>query len=116
MQHRGSNSRPNFRCAVCDAELGPKPWLGASPDLYTACGCYAQKEQAVRIPSSTEKVQAILDARQDVAEYLGSIDKLDVFASFTKDEICGLIRAAQDGVQKSLHRQLASAMSDEIPF
>lgn len=68
-------------------------------------------------PSSEEKVQAILDARQDVAEYLQSIGKIEAFNEFTKDEICGLIRAAQDGVQKSLHRQAGDGFTDdEIPF
>jgi len=71
----------------------------------------------VRLPSNQEKVQAILDARKDVAEYLQSIGKIDVFADFTKDDICGLIRAAQDGVQRSLHEQLRNAvLDDEIPF
>jgi len=61
-------------------------------------------------------VQAILDARKDVAEYLQSIGKMEAFADFSKDDICGLIRAAQDGVQASLHRQLNDAMNGEIPF
>lgn len=71
----------------------------------------------MRLPSNQEKVQAILDARKDVAEYLQSIGKIEVFADFSKDDICGLIRAAQDGVQKSLHEQLRHAvLDDEIPF
>ena len=71
----------------------------------------------MRLPSNQEKVQAILDARKDVAEYLQSIGKIDAFADFTKDDICGLIRAAQDGVQRSLHEQLRNAvLDDEIPF
>lgn len=70
----------------------------------------------IRKPSPQEKVQAILDARKPVAEYLISIGKVEAFASFTKDEICGLIRAAQEGVQASLHRQLDAALEDEIPF
>ena len=70
----------------------------------------------IRKPSPSEKTQAILDARAPVAEYLQSIGKIEVLASFTKDEICGLIRAAQEGVQESLHRQLADALEDEIPF
>lgn len=70
----------------------------------------------MRLPSPSEKVTAILDARADVAAYLESIGKMDVMASFSRDEICGLIRAAQDGVQKSLHRQLADVMDGEIPF
>jgi hypothetical protein len=70
----------------------------------------------MRLPSASEKVTAILDARADVAEYLTSIGKIEVMASFSRDEICGLIRAAQDGVQKSLHRQLGDAMDGEIPF
>jgi len=70
----------------------------------------------IRIPSNEEKVQAILDAREDVAEYLNGIGKLEAFADFTRDEICGLIKAASVGVQKSLHRQLDSAMNDELPL
>ena len=71
----------------------------------------------MRLPSNQEKVQAILDARKDVAEYLQSIGKIEAFADFTKDDICGLIRAAQDGVQRSLHEQLRNAvLDDEIPF
>jgi hypothetical protein len=74
-------------------------------------------------PSPTEKVQAILDARKDVFEFLQSIGKVHVFDDFTKDDIAGLIRAAQEGVQNSLQRQAASgfgaggnAIDDEIPF
>jgi hypothetical protein len=71
-------------------------------------------------PSPDEKVQAILDARQQVAEYLQSIGKIDAFATFSKDDICGLIRAAHEGVHESLKRQGAAAMGaipdDEIPF
>jgi hypothetical protein len=71
----------------------------------------------MRLPSPQEKVQAILDARKDVAEYLQSIGRIEAFADFTKDDICGLIRAATDGVQKSLHEQLRSVvLDDEIPF
>lgn len=71
----------------------------------------------MRLPSPQEKIKAILDARQDVAEYLQSIGKIDAFADFSKDDICGLIRAATDGVQKSLHEQLRHAVTDdEIPF
>ncbi len=71
----------------------------------------------MRIPCQEEKIQAILDARQDLAEYLSSIGKLQVFDNFTKDEICGLIKAAQMGVQKSLRRQVEQAFEDaEIPF
>ena len=70
----------------------------------------------MRLPSNQEKIQAILDARKDVAEYLQGIGKIEAFENFTKDEICGLIRAAQDGVQKSLHNQLADSINGEIPF
>lgn len=71
----------------------------------------------MRMPSNAEKVQAILDARKDVAEYLQSIGKIEAFNDFTKDEICGLIRAAQDGVQQSLRRQIDAMFEDqEIPF
>lgn len=71
-------------------------------------------------PSPEEKVQAILDARQQVAEYLKSIGKIDAFNNFSKDEICGLIRAAQEGVQASFQRQASQSLGtipdDEIPF
>ena len=71
----------------------------------------------MKLPSKQEKIQAILDARKNVAEYLQSIGKVEVFNDFTKDDICGLIKAAQDGVQQSLHRQLGEAFEDsEIPF
>lgn len=98
--------------------LGPRPWLGTVTEPYTACGCAPKpKEQDdMRLPTNQEKVQAILDARTDVAEYLKSIGKMEAFAGFSKDEICGLIRAAAEGVNKSFHRQLKSALEDEIPF
>lgn len=70
----------------------------------------------IRKPTNKEKIQAILDARQPVAAYLQGIGKLEAFNDFTKDEICGLIRAATDGVQDSLHRQSGAAFDDEIPF
>ena len=70
----------------------------------------------MRLPTQSEKVQAILDARADVATFLQSIGKIEAFNDFTKDDICGLIRAAQDGVQKSLHTQIGSSLDDEIPF
>lgn len=67
-------------------------------------------------PTPEEKVQAILDTVKPVAEYLQSIGKIEAFNNFTKDEICGLIRCAQDGVQESLKRQCANGLEDEIPF
>lgn len=67
-------------------------------------------------PSKTEKIQAIQDTVKPVAEYLQSIGKIEAFNDFTKDEICGLIRVAQDGVQESLHRQLGRVIDDEVPF
>lgn len=70
----------------------------------------------MRLPTNSEKVQAILDARRDVADYLQKIGKIEAFVSFSADDICGLIRAAQEGVQKSLHRQINSSLDDEIPF
>lgn len=71
----------------------------------------------MRLPTAQEKVQAILDARKPVAEYLQSIGKIEAFADFSKDDMCGLIRAAQEGVQASLHEQLRNAvLDDEIPF
>ena len=70
----------------------------------------------IRTPSNEEKIKSILDARQLVAEYLQSIGKIEAFNSFSKDEICGLIRAAHDGVQQSLKDQLHDTLEDEIPF
>ena len=67
-------------------------------------------------PSPQEKVQAILDTVKPVAEYLQSIGKIEAFKDFSKDEICGLIRVAQDGVQGSLRKQCKQAFDDEIPF
>lgn len=65
-------------------------------------------------PTAQEKVQAILDARQPVAEYLQSIGKIEAFDNFSKDDICGLIRAASDGVQDSLKVQCRDAFNGEI--
>jgi hypothetical protein len=70
----------------------------------------------MKVPSPTGKAQAILNARQPVAEYLQSIGRLEAFAGFTKDEICGLIRVAQESVEQSLHQQVTSFLNDEIPF
>ena len=71
----------------------------------------------MRIPAPEEKIQAILDARADLAEYLQGIGKIEVMSSFTKDEICGMIRACQEGVQNSLHRQAGDGFEDqEIAF
>lgn len=67
-------------------------------------------------PSNEEKIQAILDARQPVAEFLQSIGKIEAFNEFSKDDICGLIRAAHDGVQDSLKVQCRDAFDGEIPF
>lgn len=70
-------------------------------------------------PTPQEKVQAILDTVKPVAEYLQSIGKIQAFNDFTKDEICGLIRVAQEGVQDSLRKRGESAWSgidDEIAF
>lgn len=100
--------------------LGKAPWKGLPDDPHTECGCYPSKykesKNMITKPSPQEKVQAILDARQDVAEYLQSIGKIEVFGDFTKDEICGLIRAAQEGVQKSLTNQIGQGLEDQIPF
>lgn len=70
----------------------------------------------IRKPSPEEKVKAILDTVKPVAEYLQSIGKIEAFSAFSKDEICGLIRVAQEGVQASLHEQLQDTMRDEVPF
>lgn len=98
--------------------LGKAPFKGLPHDPHTVCGCFPPKGQKSMItkPSKTEKVQSILDARQPVAEYLQSIGKIEAFEGFTKDEICGLIRAAHDGVQDSLRAQLGLTFDDEVPF
>ena len=118
MWGRTDRGRTEFRCAVCGVNLGARPWLGTTPNLYTRCGCYPEPkdEEMIRMPTTSEKVKAILDARPDVAAYLQGIGKIEVFAEFSKDEICGLIRASTEGVQKSLHLQLRHALEDEIPF
>lgn len=109
--------------------LGQSPWRGLPDDPHTVCGCFPSKHAAkgqksmIRKPTQDEKVQAILDARQKVAEYLRGINRLEAFNDFTKDEIAGLIRVCQEGVQESLKRQAAEgfgaggrALDDEIPF
>lgn len=104
--------------------MGKAGWIGPPDDLHTACGCYPSKESKksmITKPSNDEKVQSILDARDNVANYLNAIGKIEAFDNFTRDDICGLIRAAHDGVQDSLKRQCASGfsgeiMDDEIPF
>lgn len=113
--------RTEYRCGSCGVNLGPNPWIGPPDDigqLRTACGCYPVKEKSKMIarPTNEEKIQAILDARQPVAEFLQSIGKIDAFAEFTKDDICGLIRAATDGVQASLRAQCRGAFDGDIPF
>jgi len=70
----------------------------------------------IRLPTQREKVQAILDTVPVVADYLKGIDRLDAFDDFTKDDICGLIRVCQEGVQTSLRRQLEQVINSEIPF
>lgn len=74
----------------------------------------------MRNPTAAEKTQAILGAVPAIADYLDSIGKLEAFNAFTKDDVCGLIRAAQEAVQDGLRAQLHDAMrtgdDDEIPF
>lgn len=98
--------------------LGKAPWQGLPDDPHTACGCYPPKEKNVemRNPSPAEKVKAITDTVKPVADYLMKIGKIEAFNDFTKDEVCGLIRVAQEGVQQSLHEQMKSSFDDEIPF
>lgn len=99
--------------------LGTEPWLGLPHDPHTKCGCMPpmKGKKMIRHPSPDEKVQAILDARKPLAEYLQQIGKIEVMEHFTKDEICGLIRAAQEGVQTSLRQQMNWDTYDgEIPF
>lgn len=114
--------RPDFRCGTCGVNLGPDPWKGPPDEngqFHTICGCYPRKaEKMIARPSKEEKIQAILDARMPVAEYLQSIGKIEAFNEFTKDEIAGLIRAAVEGVQASLRAQCRDAFADDvnIPF
>lgn len=113
--------RPEYWCGLCGVNLGTNPWLGPPDEigqLRTACGCYPVKVKSKMIarPTNEEKIKAILDARQPVAEYLESIGKIDAFADFTKDDIAGLIRAAVDGVQASLRAQCRDAFDGDIPF
>ena len=71
----------------------------------------------IRKPSPDEKIKSILDAREPVFKYLVSIGKQDAFNDFNKDEMCGLIRATQEGVQASLKQQCSDGFEDsEIPF
>ena len=72
----------------------------------------------MRLPTVQEKIKAVMDTRKDVAQYLDSIGKLDAFADFSSDDICGLVRACAEGVQKSLKEQTRTAFEDdsEIPF
>lgn len=99
--------------------LGPEPFIGprdARGQLATRCGCFPGGTKQMRLPTAEEKATAILDARKTVAEYLHGIGKLEVFDTFTKDEICGMIRAAQEGVQDSLRRQTGAAFGVETPL
>lgn len=71
----------------------------------------------MRLPSQEEKIKAILDTVKPVAEYLQSIGKIEAFNDFTKDEICGLVKVCQEGVQASLHSQISDGFEDaQIPF
>lgn len=111
--------RTEYRCAHCGVNLGTNPWLGLPDEPHTKCGCFPSKEQKmIARPTQQEKIQAILDARQPVAEFLQSIGKIEVFNDFTRDDIAGLIRAAVDGFQDSLLRQCGEAFDDNsiIPF
>lgn len=71
-------------------------------------------------PTKQEMVQAVLDSRQHVGEYLQSIGKIEAFADFSKDDIAGLIFAAHEAVQASLRVQCRDAFggsyAGEIPF
>ena len=117
---RTNRQRTEFQCGLCGSNLGTRPWKGEAPNLYTLCGCYLparKKEKKMRRPTVQEKVTAILAARQGVAEYLQTIGKIEAFNGFSKDEIAGLIRVCQEGVQKSLHDQIGDGFEDpEIPF
>jgi len=111
--------RPEFHCATCGLNLGRNPIKGSPLRPYTECGCISPNEgqtKMIRLPTKEEKIQAILDTVPVVADYLKGIDKLDAFNDFTKDDICGLIRACQEGVQASLHRQANHLFDGEVPF
>lgn len=71
----------------------------------------------MRLPTTDERIQAILGSRQAVADYLNRIGKLDAFATFTKDDICGLIRTAHEAVEDQLKKVASGGfIDDEIPF
>ena len=121
MWKRADQERAEFQCSVCGQQLGTDPWVGKHPYARTKCGCIGPEQkkgqqEMITKPSQSEKIQSILDAREPVAAFLQSIGKLDAFNGFTKDEICGLIRAAHDGVQHSLRTQMGSTFEDEIAF
>ncbi len=73
----------------------------------------------MRLPTYNEKIKAIQDTVPAVAEFLEQIGKIEAFNDFTKDDICGLIRTCQEGVQRSLHLQIEGGfdnLNQEIPF
>lgn len=116
--------RPDFLCSSCGVNLGPNPWIGP-PDrngqLHTACGCYPVKEHKVNArPTKQELIDAVMASRQSVAEYLNSIGKVEAFATFSKDDIAGLIYTAHEAVQSNLSKKagdaFASGFNDPIPF
>jgi len=120
MLRRADRTRPEFRCGICGVNLGRSPWLGLPDDPHTACGCFESRKKSKMIikPTKSEKIKAITDTVKPVANYLVEIGKIDAFKDFTKDEICGLIRVAQEGVQSSLKAQcnFDPEYGDEIPF
>lgn len=116
--------RPDFRCGLCGVNLGDQPWLGPPDEngqLHTACGCYPVKEHKMNArPTKQELIDAVMASRQSVAEYLQSIDKVEAFATFSKDDIAGLIYTAHEAVQGNLLKQAGVAFTDgfndPIPF
>lgn len=67
-------------------------------------------------PTTSEKIKSIEDTVPALAEYLIGIGKASSLDALTRDEVCGMIRVCQEGVQKSLQTQLARDFDDIIPF
>lgn len=68
------------------------------------------------VPTKEQKIKAVLDAREPVAKYLLEIGKIEAFANFSKDDICGLIKTAKEACDASLKEQMRRDFEDEIPF
>jgi len=106
-------------CAACGTGLFNR-WIvtgtGKAAHIGACHDALIEKAKKMRLPTSDEKIKAIMDARSPVFEYLQGIGKTEAFDGFSKDEMCGLIRAAQEGVQASLKQQVHDAFEGEIPW